>query len=584
MALLSSARCLAGALVLAGASVQAEIQYTVTPIPDKDLVHISMTVPVVGRETVFKIPHWSPGHYALQNNWTNVRNLAFSDAKNRATGSVHTDDMSWRVPGINGGMLHVDYDAPVALVDGVMHYNGPILYLYVDGRKNEECQLTLSTPKDWRYIVALDNVGSAKNVYAAKTYDVLADSPVTMGDYLEDRYTVRGKTHIIAMRGKPKAKVDRAKLIAACKAVSTIETDFFGEVPYHEYVWNFSVNDAPDGAGGLEHLAGTEISLASGVGPRAVSVLAHEFFHLWNVKRIRSRVLGPFDYTQLPQTGALWWLEGVTDYYAHTLLPRYGYWTKDQMYAGVVQNVRKQTAQPGRLEAGPYESSFRVRDAANGRGNGTGYKVNYYDDGWLVGLCLDLELISRTHGRRSLDDVTKALWKECRNSQPGFEEGEIRNLLVKFGGPSMGDYYDTVVMKPGELPVNEALTKAGISSLTVDEAYVSLGLEGNPTSIDKGYRITKGTGDLATGSLLVAINDVRLDLANAGAIRRAFEGVVSKLKAGETVTLKVADPAGEKTVSLKAVEAIRKVQKLIEDPAATVEQKRTRDIWTSKRK
>ena len=324
----------------------------------------------------------------------------------------------------------------------------------------------------------MNPVGGNQALYKVATYDVLADNPVTWGDYTLDTYKSYGKTHYIAYRGIPKKDVDRAYVMKACKFISDMEGDFFGGgVPYDRYVWHFSVNDAPDGAGGLEHLSSTQISLASGVGPGAVSVLSHEFFHLWNVKRIRSKILGPFDYTTQPQTGALWWLEGVTDYYAHTLLGRYGWYGKNErspdpiskLYADAVQNLTAVRARQARLDVSPYESSYRVRDAANGRGNSQGYQVSYYDTGWLCGLVLDIEMLDQTSGKHSLDDVELALWEQCKDDNPGFEERDIRRHLVAFGGYSLGTFYDDVIMKPGELPVEKQLAKIGKELLTVDE-------------------------------------------------------------------------------------------------------------------
>lgn len=146
--------------------------------------------------------------------------------------------------------------------------------------------------------------------------------------------------------------------------------------------------------------------MGSGVGPGVVGVYAHEFFHLWNVKRIRAKALGPFDYTTMPQTGALWWLEGVTDYYAHTLLGRYDWFgknerfadPKEKLYGTLVQNVNARRARQDRMKVSPYDASYRVREAANGIGNSQGYLVSYYDTGWLCGFCLDVEMLDRRKG------------------------------------------------------------------------------------------------------------------------------------------------------------------------------------------
>src|SRR5262249_27859252 len=143
---------------------------------------------------------------------------------------------------------------------------------------------------------------------------------------LEERYTERGKEHLIAIRGTARDKIDRQKALRMCRFVTQAATDFFHGAPYDRYVWHIWVNEARDGAGGLEHASSTQMFVASGAAPRASSVLAPKYFPLESVRRTPPKFLAPFDYTRLPQTGALWWLEGVTDYYARLLPYRYGAW------------------------------------------------------------------------------------------------------------------------------------------------------------------------------------------------------------------------------------------------------------------
>jgi len=191
-------------------------------------------------------------------------------------------------------------------------------------------------------------------------------------------------------------------------------------------------------------------------------LLAHEYLHLWNVKRTRSKVLGPFDYTQLPKTGALWWLEGVTDYLTQSLLRRYGRTTDVEFFADVARNLSGLERSEGYKMVSPYDCSYRIGEAADGMGNSHGFGMSYYECGFLLGLVFDIELMDQTQGKRSLDDVERALWKICKDGKPGFDEGEIRNQLVLAGGEAFGDLYDKLVMKPGVIPVSKTLAKIGL--------------------------------------------------------------------------------------------------------------------------
>jgi predicted metalloprotease with PDZ domain len=390
--------------------------------------------------------------------------------------------------------------------------------------------------------------------------------------------------HWIVMRGAPRLKVDRAKLLKACKFVSDMETDFFGDsAPYDHYVWHFAVNDAADGAGGLEHLSSTQISLAQGVGPRAVDVLAHEFFHLWNVKRIRSKVLGPFDYTKLPQTGALWWLEGVTDYYAYLLQHRYG-WTDDAAFLDSIgSNVQSVRRTPAYREIGPDESSMRTDEDSAGRGNSNGYHISYYNLGWLAGMCLDIELRSRTQNKHSLDDVEHALWNLCRDDRPGFEEDEIRRQLVKLGGKEMDGIYNRIVLWPDGMQLSETLQKVGLDLVIKPETYVEPGF-----SFGAGFGATtpkitsvkpKIEGLLQVGDELLKVNSIDLTGDNIRTTMASLNKEMRAIKAGAPIALKIRRAGVSIDVEITPTAATRPSYSVVKQSQPSAESKKLGQIW-----
>ena len=278
----------------------------------------------------------------------------------------------------------------------------------------------------------------------------MLDNPITMGAYIEKQRL--GKDHTVALRGPASRWVDHQKTIQMTRFVTQIESDFFGGLPYQKYVWHFWVYEAPSLAGGLEHASSTEMHLSTEEGPEVLQGMAHEFFHLWNAKRIHPKTLGPFDYKQLPKTGSLWWIEGVTDYYSMLLPYRYGAWDRAFFLQRALNNIHQVRDNPARLEVSPYDASYKISAE-----NGNYYKVNYYPTGWVLGMMFDIELRAATNGKHSLDDVMLDLWKQCRNGQPGFAESEIRRLLVKHGGQQMGPLYDQWVLNPGEIPMVRAI-------------------------------------------------------------------------------------------------------------------------------
>jgi len=396
---------------------------------------------------------------------------------------------------------------------------------------------------------------------------------MSTGDVIVDKYTLRGKDHFIVLEGKNKGDVDRPRLLKDCRFVSAAETDFFGSMPYHKYVWHFIVYPSPDGAGGLEHLSSTQISLSSGEGHRAQSVLAHEFFHLWNVKRTRAKVLGPFDYLHLPKTGALWWLEGVTDYYATVLPYRYGEWTEPELFDGMVRNYNLVESNPARLTVSANMASLKVADANGGRGNSNGFQISYYNLGWLAGLCLDSEIRYKTGGKHSLDDVTRALYDLCKNNKPGFEEDEIRKQCIRFGGPDLGPFYDKVVNEPGELPLREQLAKIGLKLNETSEPFVDAGF--SPAAGFGAVRVINihgpAEGKLMQGDTISAIDGTSLEGMTRTDMPAFLHTHVEMAQVGTPIALTVMRDGKVVDVSIDPVTSTRPLRTVAEDPAASPE-------------
>jgi predicted metalloprotease with PDZ domain len=603
---LSGSRSLAVIAAVAGSvcCARADIKYTVEAKPNDGILHVTMEIPNTSNGCKLQIPNWGPGGYVLRDGFARVQNLSATDSSGKQL-KLDTKIEVFPKPFMQGDVEKVasnrvctwtvapadktivQYDVPSPLNDGSLHWAGPATYIYETSRLRERCVLDIKVPKGWPVYTGLVETKMGSHEYTAKTYDVLADNPVSTGDLTVDSYISRGKTHWIVMRGAPRAKVDRAKLIKACKFVSDMETDFFGDsAPYDHYVWHFAVNDNADGAGGLEHLASTEITLAQGVGPRAVDVLAHEFFHLWNVKRIRSKVLGPFDYTKLPETGAIWWLEGVTDYYAYTLLHRYG-WTDDAGYfATIASNLSIVRRNPAHKEIGPNEASMRVDEDSNGRGNSNGYHISYYNLGWLAGMCLDIEMRSQTEGRHTLDDVEHALWNLCKDDKPGFDEDEIRNQYVKFGGRPMGLVYDRIVMWPDGMRLEDTLAKVGLALVAKPEPYVELGFAFGGGFGGGGLRVTSvgasAAGKLEVGDSIVAVNGVDLSGEPGRAGMAALTRDLRTAVAGKPIKLSIARSGKAMDVEVTPVSASRSTYSVERMANPSAQQKQLGDAWLAK--
>lgn len=578
-------------LLLIAAPALAQVRYEVEPNGDRSRIHVTMRFEAPAGPLELQSPNWSPGDYELKIYGQKIQELQGSDGAGATVAFEHPADHSWKGTLAGAGEVTVQYTAPAKFEAGALHFGGPASYLYVVGRKDEPCHLSLVVPPDWKVAVGLDAAGDGELEYDAPTYDVLADNPVTAGDFIDLRYTSHGRPITVALRGLQRGEIDRDKLVALLQRISDFEGDFFGGLPFHKYVWHVSVTPMEDGGGGLEHLSSTQIALGKGIGPGAQRVCAHEFFHLWNVKRIRSRVLGPFDYTQLPKTGALWWLEGVTDYYASLLLLRSGLRPEDAFTRDLVDNAAAILTNPARLEVSPNESSLRVGEANDGRGNGGGWKISFYNAGWIAGACLDLELRSRTDGKRSLDDVERALWKICEpgpdvgpTSKPGFEEGEIEKQYVLAGGSQ--EFFESVVMKPGEPPIEKELDRVGLAFERSATPFVDKGFDlsystGSPDVAADDVRPFATAAGLAANDLILAVNGTPVVGATMQETLAKVNVALGTVHVGDVLKLKVHRGETEKELSITAVEGSRPVFKIRDAAGGDAAKLAMRKSWYS---
>ncbi len=521
----------AAALGVAATAAQAEIQYRVKVDPAENRVEVSITVPSDGNPVSVQIPNWMPGHYVLDLYYKSVHDVSAANSKGQAVAVEHPDPNTWTAAKTSGAVTF-HYWVPIGTYkrfalpndDSFVQLAGAVHYMYVVGRKTERCKITYDLPSGWPALTGLDKGGSTPNTFVAPTYDVLADNPLSTGNVLVDQYKLRGKDMFIVLEGAAKSEVDRQRLLQYCRFVSAAESDFFKGTPYHHYVWHFIVlPSTANGGGGLEHLSSTQINFSSRQTPDTIGLLAHEHFHLWNVKRIRAKVLGPFDYLNLPKTGSLWWSEGVTDYYASLLPYRYGEYPQEHFLAAIGRSVQGLKSNPARLEVSPFQSSFRLDEAPGARGgsgsNG-GYKISFYNLGWLCGLCLDTEIRYQSKGKHSLDDVMRALFNECKNDQPGFEEDEIRNQCIRFGGPSMGPFYDKIVVNPGEMPVGDQLAKMGLTLAqgTIESTNSGFVTAPDPSGAAIVRSVSPSPKELLVGDRITAVDGHMASAANAFAL------------------------------------------------------------------
>ena len=436
-------------------------------------------------------------------------------------------------------------------------FNGCSVFLRVVGHEHSPCRVDIEKPvgkayRDWRVATALApgkrTEANGFGRYHAADYDELIDHPVELGEFTRSSFSACGVAHEVVITGKHDADLDR--LCADLKKICEWQIRFFGEpAPMNRYV--FLVTALGDGYGGLEHRASTALICSRDDLPYAgmkgtpdgyrkfLGLASHEYFHTWNVKRIKPAAFTPYDLGRENYTTLLWVFEGFTSYYDDLALLRSGcIELKDwlELTAKTISAVEKG---PGRWRQSLAESSFDAWSKFYRPDENTpNAVVSYYAKGALVALAIDLTLREKTAGRVSLDDVMAALWQRHGQTGVGVDEHSVREIAEELSGLKLNKFFASAVYGTDELPLKRLLARFGIALTWESEKAgqtASIGVktaaEGKEvrlaTVYDGGAAQAAG---LAAGDLLVAIDGLRATPAS-------LEQLLARRSPGDHVTI-----------------------------------------------
>ena len=447
---------LAGA-ALAQASA-APMAFTVsTPDPASHLFSVRLRCDDLppGDTVEFRMPAWTPGYYGLFDFAGNVRDFAATDGEGRALPVAKGGPNAWVVRHAGAERVVLSYQVLAsrafvanAFLDETRGYILPgALFVYMPGELRRPVTVSVELNPKWSTVATgLDPVPGAAHTYAAADFDVLYDSPILMGN-LESlpEFEIAGVPHRFI--GHALGEFDRRQFVDDLRAVVEAGTRIIGEIPYKHYTF---MGIGP-GRGGIEHANSAAVSF-SGIGPdrasrlRTLSFLAHEYFHHYNVKRIRPIALGPFDYDRPNLTNMLWVSEGFTVYYEYLMLSRSGRMTQQELLEALGRTIAACENNPGRLFQAATESSRETwTQGPFGRGGGGGVPrtISYYDKGAVLGLLLDLRIRHETHNRRSLDTVMRALYEQYyKELGRGWTDEEFRRVCERVAGVTLADIFE----------------------------------------------------------------------------------------------------------------------------------------------
>lgn len=474
---------------------EPDIEYDVQMAePQTHYFDVTITVTGLHRQTMdFVLPVWTPGSYLIRDYARHVTTFSATDGQGVRLPVRKTNKTTWRVESRGAERIIARYRVYAFdenmresyLDESHAYINGPSLFMYVDGYVDHPVRLRIHPSPGWDTIsTGLDPVPGEKWVFQAPNYDALVDCPIEIGQHPVYEFAVQGVPHRIAIYGVGNYEPER--LMADVRRIVEAARALFGELPYRHYT--FIVHLMPSGGGGIEHANSASLSYPRwGFSPessyqRWLSLVAHEFFHLWNVKRIRPIELGPFDYTRETPTRMLWVAEGFTSYYADRLLLRAGFISPDRYLDRLTQAIAELQSRPGRFVQSVAEASFDAwikfyRPDENSRNT----TVSYYNKGKILAALLDLEIRHRTGGRRSLDDVMRHLYTEFyKKRNVGYTEEDFRRVCQEVAGGDLSAFFDHYVYGTSEIDYDRFLRHAGLrlQRTEIDErrGYLGIGL------------------------------------------------------------------------------------------------------------
>jgi predicted metalloprotease with PDZ domain len=422
------------------------------------------------------LPVWAPGAYEIRESAREVREVSATlEGSQDPVPVLRTAKNRWRLAPASGGTIDVRYTmyARDLADDGAdadathLYLNATRCFPYVEGREREPIEVELHLPAGWKAFAELPRVSEEPPRFRARDYEELVDTPFDAGTPIEIDWSSRNVPHHFLLCGGT-GNFDVSRLREDLPKVVEAAMAYIGDTPLSSYTFFTHLHNGL--RAGLEHKASTSLLANRSMFRPEKSygefllLCAHEYFHLYNVKRIRPAVLGPFDFTRENYTRLLWLMEGTTDYVALLLLRYGGLDLPSKTLEKLAQRIRTYSLIPGRLVKSLEEASFTSWvELYKPYEESTNQAVSYYLKGLLVSWCLDLEIRHRTGGDRSLETVFRLLWSEYGKVGRGIAEGEAQPIFERATGVPLGPFFDRYIRGTEEIDFLPFARYAGLS-------------------------------------------------------------------------------------------------------------------------
>ncbi|MVN21815.1 M61 family metallopeptidase [Mucilaginibacter arboris] len=502
----------------ANLNIHFEISFTE---PKAHYVDVTMTIRELNTDNLELImPVWTPGSYLIREFSKNIEAFkVISEGKTVPHKKLRKN--SWFINTKNFAAVTVMYrvyafevSVRTSFVDASHAFLSPAgIFLYPDGMLNLPSTIRIVPCNNWKTVsTGLESVNNDPCFFYAPNFDTLYDSPFEVGNQHVFSFTAAGVLHEVAMYGG--GMYEEEKLITDFTRIIEEETRIFGENPNMHFV--FIIHNFNNGGGGLEHCNSTVLGVsrtayaAEKTYQDFLGLVSHEYFHLWNVKRLRPEALGPFDYQQENYTTSLWIAEGFTAYYDNLVLRRAGLISPENYFKLLSADINNLENVPGRKIQTITEASFDTWiKFYRPNENTPNTTVSYYIKGSLIALCIDLLIIHQSNTAYSLDEVMKRMYKQFyKTENRGYTEAEFRIALEEVAGCTLNHIYEHYINGVEELDYNHYLGYAGMRLRVCPPENKPLPTTGFTAALTAGKLIVTQVGrDTAAWLAGISVND-----------------------------------------------------------------------------
>ena len=564
----------------------------------------------------FQMAKWSPGRYAIFDFAKNVQEFhallgtcpetvkcAQPDAP-----VTRMDAQTWRVGLRNTHSATIKYKVFGNDLSGTFsqldsrhaNFNGGSIFMYVVNHKQDPVSLSINPPPGWRVVNGRMERRDQRQ-WHFPNWDIMIDTPTEIApDWTQDTFTVDGKQYHVVLHAFGKQGNRRPALVRDLEKIVRAEIAMWGPPEFDSYT--FLIHFANDGKSGdgMEHLTSTQIIVPGELtDPEqyddALATAAHEFFHVWNVKRLRPVELGPWDFTRPVNTRSLWIAEGITNYYGHLMMRRASLWNDARFLRTLADQVSDVDNSPGSKLMSAEESSLSapfIDDAPHAQEtNLANTSISYYPKGEIIGVVLDLLIRGKTTGKASLDDVMRRMYDEfylkSSNSSyylrgRGFRNEDFEKTVSQVAGTDMSDFFRRYVRDVETPPYEEAFAHVGLSFIREPRGPVTVGLAPDESEKAKFHVATvrpnspAAAAGLEEGDIITSFGGVKLIPAN-------WLKTVSRYKPGDRVPVSLQRDGKVIRVTITMGPPVLFNYRIEENPNASAEAKTMRAAWLSGR-